>query len=177
MTIPKEVSDFLESRYESHSKIFKTTENTTIDLNKLSKEAAYLTQVTLPLAYFPFGIKVNTSMYNFVVEPLKNARVHSDSSEPFQIGFWCYTSREGIICAYNDGGNYFKNPEVKKTWEDKINLDKHITNIYGIGCGMGRELLFLHGDLIHIDTETATLYTGLKTTNEVFFEKIKKQLI
>lgn len=165
----EKLEDFLKIPYLPILKTFKTTINTAIDLNKLTNEASYLTQVTLPLTYFPFGIKVGTSMYNFIVEPLKNARAHSDSPEPFKINFGYCASKEGIIFSCHDGGTYFKNPEVKRTWENKTNKDKHISQIYGIGGGMGQNILFDCANLIHIDTNTATLYTGLKTSNEVFF--------
>lgn len=169
MTIPLEVSNFLETSYRPQMKVFKTTANINHDLRDLRKEAQYLMEINLPLEYIPFGIKIGTSMYNFIVEPLKNARAHSDSPEPFNINFGYYANQNKIVLSCSDGGTYFRNPEIKKTWENKTNRDKHITNIHGIGGGMGRELLFIHGDFIYIDTKTATLYTGLKTSNEVFF--------
>lgn len=169
MTIPLEVSNFLETSYRAQTKRYKTTDNVNQDLTNLRKETQYLIEINLPLEYLPFGIKVGTSMYNFIIEPLKNARAHSDSQKPFEINFSYYANQNKLVFSCSDGGTYFQNPEVKRTWENKTNQDKHRTEIHGLGCGMGRDLLFTHGDFIHIDTKTATLYTGLKTTNEVFF--------
>jgi hypothetical protein len=110
--------------------------------------------------YHNIGLNINPSLFNFLLEPLKNANCHSTSDK--DIAFRIMMSRRGIVASYNDGGEYFKREDVKTCYENRVyHPEKHQSNIYGIGYGVGTQLMYSIADLIYVDKEKNTLYIGI----------------
>lgn len=167
----KAIERFLGPRFNAEKVAFRTTIDVQADLARLKEATAELVRATLKSYYSGQGIEVLSPLYNFIVEPLKNARVHSDLADLSEIQFDYFFNSGGIVFSYYCCGSYFRSIENKRTWENRTNCDKHEVNIGGIGAGFGREFLFSYADFLYVNTRDAKLYSGLKTTNEVFFKK------
>ena len=115
--------------------------------------------------YAKRGSQANTSVYNFLVEPLKNANFHGANKDSV-IHFEVFMSPLVLLASYNDKGNYFKRPEVKEAWENRIEFpERHEVSSEvheeGIGFGAGTGIVYSLADLIEVDISTGTLYTGM----------------
>ncbi len=126
-----------------------------------------LLDVVVPY-YSKFGFQVNTCVYNFLVEPLKNSNFYgSDGID--KILFELYLSRNGLVASYNDGGSYFRREDVKDCWEKRmLHLEKHPSVNEELGFGMGTDFIYTMADFIFIDTLHGSLNIGLSISNEVF---------
>jgi hypothetical protein len=114
--------------------------------------------------YSKRGLKANTGVYNFLVEPLKNANFHG-ASKASVIHFEVFMTPLVLVASYNDKGNYFKRQEIKEAWENRIEFpERHQVSAdvhdQGIGFGAGTGILYSLADLIEVDTSSGTLYTG-----------------
>lgn len=106
-------------------------------------------------------LESDNSPYNFLVEPLKNANFHSDS-ENSMIRFDLVLTPLVLAASYNDEGSYFRRQEVKEAWENKIVLpEKHKVDSKQVGYGAGTGFIYDLADLIHVDTDSGTLYIGM----------------
>jgi hypothetical protein len=129
-------------------------------------ERLYLDTITN--FYAPLGIRPTTGIYNFLIEPLKNARFHGNES--FTVSLYC--NSHATVLGVNDGGDYFKQPKVKRIWEAKEPvLDRHPLQERELGWGAGAEIIYDLADHIHVDN--GTLYVGALTSG-VLFEKLSK---
>lgn len=108
-------------------------------------------------------------------EATKNCIEHSPNGKKiFTIGF--YFGNNGICFGFNDGGNYFKNNQVKEQYENKIRLNYYHNHGHGIN-----DRIFPYTDLIEVDSKKGILYCVMlkeniiapegESGNEYFFEK------
>jgi hypothetical protein len=111
---------------------------------------------------------INTGMFNFILEPMKNGNFYSKSKTPLKVKL--FLSPELLMASFCDGGEYFKREDVKEHWENKkIHSDKFIHSEKQIGFGFGTNIIYHSADLIYVDTSNNTLYLGVKTDNKTLF--------
>ena len=159
--LPELIQDFLKldsylSENIFYQKLSFVPLNKNSEVQNMAKQA--LTKQVIPY-YSKLNLQANTSVYNFLVEPLKNANFHGPRD--VNIEFELFLTPLVIAASYNDGGAYFKRQEVKEAWENRIKFpEKHDAGVYGIGFGVGNELIYDLADLIHVDVPRGILYTG-----------------
>lgn len=119
--------------------------------------------------YNNINISATPGIFNFLLEPLKNANYYSDCDD--LIKFRLILSKKGIIASYNDGGNYFKSEFIKECYEKRIpHLSKYTADSKQVGYGVGTRLLYDLADLIYVDSTDGTLYAGLLINNKMFLK-------
>jgi hypothetical protein len=109
------------------------------------------------------------NIYKMLAEPMKNANFYSSNdSHPLNVNIFMYPT--GFVSSLCDGGIYFTNSEVKKSWESrKNNFESFTPSIKGLGGGCGKMFIFELMDFIFVDNENNKLYTGITTKNKTFF--------
>lgn len=141
---------------------FTLTQATNLDL--------FIEGLLHQIGSFYFGLKgidfINSQSIGMVVyEGLKNARWHgSRGVEPYQFGL--FLGQSGACYGFRDVGKYFKDPETKRIFENKIpivSFDKTFANLEGSNDAPGFEagvnrFLFPESDLIEVDTGKGVLY-------------------
>jgi hypothetical protein len=165
--IPFEVISFL-GRKEKVVVLYQKFSKNANDLDELREAASRTMAETVQPYYASINKSVNAGVFNFLLEPLKNANFYSNSLD--KILFGVMMSKKGLIALYNDGGEYFKKQDVKECYENRI---KHPENFppnrgKGTGYGVGTGLIYDLSDFIYVDTAKGTLYTGLSIENKVF---------
>jgi hypothetical protein len=165
MNIPTIITNFLGSEENICLKVQELHGQESIDE---IREIASKTILEIIQPYYSgMNIHVNHAVFNFILEPLKNAHVHSEDHK--KITFQTMMSTKGLVASYNDGGQYFKRLDVKNCYENRIkHPEKHKANIPGIGYGAGTMILYDLADFIHVDKNSGTLYAGLSIDNKVF---------
>jgi hypothetical protein len=150
----------------SHVCDFKKTKN--IDyVREIASETFF--KIVRPY-YSEQKLEVNIGTFNFLVEPLKNANFYGSNSID-NVLFRILLSKYGFIASYNDGGSYFRRSDVKSCWENRtIHPEKHPKLNDAVGFGIGTGLVYSVADLIFVDTDNATLYTGISTKNNIIFK-------
>jgi len=143
------------------------TDNTD-DLRKIAKDVWLQ---TIQPYYRKFGIDAVNGIFNFLVEPLKNANYHGCSTLDNPIKMGVFMTSQALVATYNDGGPYFKRQDVKEAYENKIpHPEKHKIEHKDVGFGFGTEIIYDLSDLIYVETITGTLFTGVSTSKGVFFK-------
>ena len=107
-------------------------------------------------------IEINIGQVAWIIgEPLKNANFYSGNDDK-PITFGAYMSENGLVTSYNDGGEYFRNQNVKRYWENKEHYhEKFNGKIHGVGKGLGTRIIYHNADIIYVDASEGTLYIGL----------------
>jgi hypothetical protein len=142
----------------------------TDDLRRIAKEILF--QKVQPY-YRRCGLDANLGIFNFLVEPLKNANYHGNStpSNPIRLGI--FLTPQALVASYNDGGLYFKRQDVKEAYENKIpHPEKHHLEQKDVGFGFGTEIIYDLSDLLYVETTSGTLFTVLSTSNSMFFRNL-----
>jgi hypothetical protein len=100
---------------------------------------------------------LNTQIIGTLVfDALTNAQIHgSKKGTPFTHGL--FIARKGICNGFKDEGDYFKSPEIKKQYENKLKIRKFdkTKGHHGIGVNLN---IFPNSDLIEVDTKKGILY-------------------
>lgn len=165
--LPHEVRTFLRLRIvpEEEFEIDNTILEGNEEIKNLRRTAkGIFTQRVIPY-YSIRGYKVNQSVFNFLLEPLKNARFHGRG----KIDLTSFLAPEALVFSYSDEGDYFKKEENKRKWESRTKPgEKHQSKQREIGYGAGTTLIYQVSDLIYVDIRSGTLYTGLSLTNPTF---------
>jgi len=107
--------------------------------------------------------RINEIYNNFILtafEALKNACVHgSKGRHPFIHGV--FLGREGICSGFQDQGGFFKRPDVKHRFENKIPLKEfnleHDGLMAGARAGVSKNI-FPCSDLMEVDKDRGILY-------------------
>ena len=123
------------------------------------------------------NLLINNSLFFPISEALKNANFHGSSSLE-EVQSTLFLSRKALIWGLNDGGPYFKRPEVKKYWENREAFpEKHVCtenikelNLPKWGYGVGTSAIYDNTDWIHIDNCSGTLYLGFFVPGNFFRE-------
>ena len=84
-----------------------------------------------------------------------------------------------LVASYRDGGLYFTRQDVKEAYENKKirHPEKHVIGLNrhnDVGYGAGTGTIYDTSDFIHVETTTATLFTGVSTKG-IFFNILKPQ--
>lgn len=96
----------------------------------------------------------------FMREGMKNALEFS----PFGRAVYDLNlGKDGICHMFYDGGNYFKDQEIKRRWENKERIVSSRIINPGMkrsheGCGAGSDFIFDQSDIIEVDTQRGALY-------------------
>lgn len=182
--LDSKVSDFLEvSKYSLESCLFHS-ENVSFseDVDNVKNVAVRLLFEIVKPFYDRIGYLVNNAIYNFLAEPLKNANFYGNRENNL-ITFNLYLTPSALVASYDDGGDFFKREEIKRSWEErtfkKSYEGKSSENIRDmrvlkqVGFGAGLPLIFDTSDLIYVDNLSGRLYTGLRVINGKYrlFEK------
>lgn len=138
------------------------------DLRKLTTEL-YLEKIKT--YYAKRKIIATTGIYNFLVEPLKNANFHG-LTKSNQIIFRIYMTPGALVASYNDGGPYFTRRDVKEAYElNKEDPEKHLTINPEIGFGVGKTVREHLAQLVYVENKTGTLFTGISIETSILFDK------
>lgn len=65
---------------------------------------------------------------------------------------------KGVCYGFNDGGNFFKKPEIKNQLENKISFEEFDKNPRGDCCNVGFDLIYRDSDFIEVDSNKGILY-------------------
>ena len=66
---------------------------------------------------------------------------------------------------------------MKEAYEHRIyHPEKHHLEHRDVGFGFGTGIIYDLSNFIYVEIDTGTLFTGLSTSNEVFFNNHKPQL-
>lgn len=107
-------------------------------------------------------------------EAMANARIHGLKSQPgfYIVGTWM--GRKGICFGFNDGGEYFKRPEIKETFERKLPVPEFDNgpHLPGGSRRVGVGEIYDYSDIIEVDNKKGVLYC-VQFLNRVF--NIKKR--
>ncbi len=154
----KSLKDYL-IEYQTHKRTNKTDEVREISENILfNKLIPYYEKINIDTAL---------STFNFMVEPLKNSFFHSEGNKDINLSLLIAPS--SFIFGINDGGNYFKRPEIKQYWEARKKYpERHKSPHKEIGFGIGTGLIYDLADLIYIENSSGTLYVGSKVPGKLF---------
>jgi len=128
------------------------------DISKLRKftKGVFLNRVK-PY-YSSMEININNAMYNFLLEPLKNAVFHGGGDVSVDLLF----NQKAFVSSFRDGGDYFKGDCMKDIWEHRIPIhERNIVEEDQIGFGSGSDFVYSYADLIHVDANNGILYLGL----------------
>ncbi len=132
---------------------------------KFSKDTGnsvlYSAMWTLDAYYEMMKIPVKVGFQNNVAirEMIKNSRWHGGSKDEFLTYLGLFLNKDKFSVGCNDGGDYFKREDIKKTWENKRELNEfHEANQYGIGYHYGYSYFKSKFDEIKIDEKNGTLY-------------------
>jgi hypothetical protein len=134
-----------------------------------------LAEIIIPY-YDSMGL--NCPMNNlakFIRGPLENAHTHSDSEKPVQFGI--YLSKNGLIASFNDGGEFFRNQKVQKSYKNrKIYHDRNIIRTGGLG-NSNIQFVYDYADILDVDISKGTLYIGLgiNKVTSAHWEKYKEE--
>jgi hypothetical protein len=153
LTPPHEVLEFLGDLESAVIREYEFTK--TRDFSKVRSDA----KVLLDQIVAPNYETVDSAVYNFILEPLKNAHLYGASDVALQVLY----SQKGLVFSFNDQSDYFRQPRVKAHWEQRRPLpDSTDMSHPQAGFGMGAALIYTMADLIFVDSATSTLYTGLR---------------
>jgi hypothetical protein len=97
-------------------------------------------------------------VWNVFGEAVKNCADHSPNGKNFfSVGF--YFGAGGICYGFNDGGDYFKNENIKHQYEHKIlikDFDKNtLENNFQVGVN---QHIYSYSDFIEVDSKKGILY-------------------
>ncbi|MGV8169089.1 MAG: hypothetical protein ACP5N3_03455 [Candidatus Nanoarchaeia archaeon] len=110
-------------------------------------------------------------LFNILIEPLKNANFHGGNNKEHVVDFGLFLSDKILIAGYCDGGDFFARPEIKYSYENRIEVnEKNIVSNTEIGYGVGTGLVYRFADLLAVDNSSKTLYLGILTKNSYFFK-------
>ena len=170
----KEIKRFLNS---SEIKKFQKSFRYEEDFFSIRETITNLCEYTLLPYYEKLGRPIRRSIYNFLIEPLKNSNYYALKDTNNEGVFELFYSPKSFIAGYFDGGEYFKKEDVKECWENRIfHKEKANVNIKGIGHGVGTQIIYEFANFIFIDNLEGKLYTGINfEENVVFQEKIINQ--
>jgi hypothetical protein len=138
--------------------------------NKEMEETRILSEVGLFESIIEFyrkeGIALNEKtrqrldyqgIHNVIGEVFKNWTDHSPENSNLISGF--FFGSKGICYGFQDGGNFFKNKEIKYQIENKINFNDFNKNPRGDCCNSGfNDHIFPCSDFIEVDSEKGILY-------------------
>jgi hypothetical protein len=89
-------------------------------------------------------------------EAMKNCYHHGPKDK--EILFGLFFGDKGVCYGFSDGGNYFKDKEIKYLWENKIEITEFDQNTpNNFRCGVNR-FIFPDSDIIEVDIEKGILY-------------------
>lgn len=156
---PEEVQKFLQTNdITSYSFELEYSEE-----NRKNSDLVIQTYEMIIVPYYQQrGFNVNSGMYNYLVEPIKNANYYSLRQSKQKGLFSIMMAPTRFVAQYCDGGDYFKRKDVKNCWEhkeyhpEKQPLEKGLT-----GYGIGRKFIFELSDFIFVDTTQGSLYMGI----------------
>ena len=170
--VPVELTTFLGSSETIVSLSREIPKKDSQDRLEVLIEIVSLTVLNVANPYYKkFDIPVGPVLFNFLLEPLKNANYYSESDKDILFGIMM--SKNGLVASYNDGGPYFHRTDVKYCYEHKIlHQDKSQSTINGIGYGRGTKILYEIADIIFVDTINGTLYTGISVDNQFFKSRV-----
>jgi len=144
----------------------------TNDANYLRDIAKDLLFKNIQPYYEQFQLEANNGIFNFLVEPLKNANFHGGANAKNPIKFKVIMTPKALVASYQDRGSYFTRQDVKQAYEKRIqHSEKHHVENKEIGYGAGTVTIYELSELIHVETTTGTLFTGISTST-MFFNKL-----
>jgi len=118
--------------------------------------------------------KIGRQHEHLIREMIKNSRWHGGSKDNFPTYFGMFFNKEGFVFGCNDGGDYFKQEDIKEIWENKKELKKfHESDNKDIGYHIGYDYFKYFLDEIKIDINHGTLYGIVLIKN--FLNKLKNK--
>lgn len=166
---PEEVLNFANPSIKSleDSLVKYQTHKRTNKLDEVRDISEDILLNTLMPHYDKLNIKTSSSTFNFMVEPLKNSFFHSKGNKDRYLSL--IISPSSFIFGINDGGSYFKRPEIKQYWESRKKYpERHKSSLKEIGFGIGTGLVYDLADLIYVENSSGTLYLGSKVPGKLF---------
>jgi hypothetical protein len=105
---------------------------------------------------------------NLVGEIFKNWGDHCPENSKLLIGY--FFGNSGIGYGFQDGGEFFKNPEIKKQIENKVLFKKFDKNSRGkennCNCGFN-DYIYSYSDFLEVDTEKGIFYVAQLKENMI----------
>jgi len=162
MNIPKNIRDFVGKESQIPFLHQKYSYPRTKSVDDLRDIASDLLLKDIRPFYEPDQAEVNSAIFNFLLEPLKNGNFYSENeAHPLEIEL--LLSPKGLVAGFCDGGSYFSRKEIKQYWESKkIHPEKTESEEPQIGYGIGTQFIYEMADLIHIDNLISKLFLGIK---------------
>lgn len=108
-------------------------------------------------------------------EALLNAQWHGARNER-PVVFGLFLGLQGLCYGFQDGGNYFKRPEIKAQFESKTPITQFSEPVFDkkrqqqAGCHAGvNDCILAYSDIIEVDTAAGILYCVLRKESIVTF--------
>lgn len=100
------------------------------------------------------------SMVGMLYEPLRNGICHGGKGK---VDLGVFIGEQGVCCGHRDGGEYFKNPEIKRIWEASIPVPSTTAEKFDVGnyssCGgCGNDMIYKLSHLLEVDCEKGILF-------------------
>lgn len=168
-SFPEEILNFTNSSGKSleDSLIKYQTHKRTSELDEVREISENILFNLLIPYYEKIDIDTSLSTFNFMVEPLKNSFFHSGGNKNIDLSL--LISPSSFIFGINDGGSYFKRPEIKQYWEARKKYpERHKSPLKEIGFGVGTGLVYDLADFIYVENSSGTLYLGLNVPGKLF---------
>jgi len=103
-------------------------------------------------------LRIGQAIQPVFLEALKNSILHGPQKGVFA---GLFVGEQGACYGFKDFGDYFKNTNVKRSWESKTLIrstnGKQPSYIDG-GYGFGDEMIYEYSDRIYVDCKQGVLY-------------------
>ena len=123
MNIHKNIRDFVGKESQIPFLHQKYSYPRTKSVDDLRDIASDLLLKDIRPFYEPDQAEVNSAIFNFLLEPLKNGNFYSENeAHPLEIEL--LLSPKGLVAGFCDGGSYFSRKEIKQYWESKKSIQR-----------------------------------------------------
>jgi len=122
-------------------------------------------------------------VYNVIGESFKNWVDHAPENSNLLAG--SFFGSKGICYGFQDGGDFFKTPKIKKQLENKVYFKEFDSNSRGDNCRSGfNQHIFPCSDFIEVDSKKGVLYCVQLKKNIIapegehgsaYFDKLRKE--
>ena len=153
---PSRVAEFLGKDVSTNIKEYQKT--------PIAREISSIVENVLKETITPFyqskGVILSTdNLTKFIKGPLETVNFRSNIELPVLFGI--YMSEFALVASYNDLGGYFKNQNLKRSYENR-EIYREKNKIVETGTGNSNaQFIYDYADKIYVDISEGTLYVGI----------------
>jgi len=129
-------------------------------------------EISDPLFKFYWDRAITSDYISFLDDMVSNAIYHGPEDETdIFLGVYAHKFLKLIAC--NDGGDYFKRPEIKELWESQSIVGEYhfVADRNGMPHG-GQKKIYGDGrNVIYVDNSQGTLYVFVPANEDICFTR------